>query len=108
MATQLPQPTETQTRQGDRMALGSIALAAVRCTVQYILLPFVLPFFGVAGTVSTVISAILSVLALGMIAFNIRDLWHTSWRYRYLGLGMVMAIVIGIFLVQDARILLGG
>jgi hypothetical protein len=95
-----------QTRRGDRMAIGSIVFAAVRCTVQYILLPFVLPFFGVAGTVSTIISMVLSVLALGVIVFNIRDLWRTSWRYRYLGLGVLMGIVIAIFLVQDVRMLL--
>lgn len=100
-------PTPEQRRKGDRMAMGSILFAATRCTIQYILLPFVLPFVGVSGTVSAVISIVLSLVALGFIAFNIRDLWHTGWRYRYLGLGIVMTIIIAIFLYQDMRVLFG-
>jgi FtsH-binding integral membrane protein len=102
-----PTPTPEQRRKGDRMAMGSILFAAVRCTIQYILLPFALPFVGVGGVVSAAISAVLSLVALGFIAFNIRDLWHTSWRYRYLGLGIGMTVVIAIFLYQDARVLFG-
>ncbi len=99
--------TPEQRRKGDRMALGSILFASVRCTIQYILLPFVLPLVGVGGAVSAAISAVLSLIALGFIIFNVRDLWHTSWRYRYLGLGIGMTVVIAIFLVQDARVLFG-
>jgi hypothetical protein len=42
-----------------------------------------------------------------MIAYNIRRLWSTSWRWRYLGLSVIMIGVIGLFLYTDAQFLMG-
>jgi hypothetical protein len=78
----------------------------VRCTIQYILLPFVLPFFGLGGNVGTGISIVIDLLALGMILFNLRRLWNTSWRYRYLALSVVMIALLAVFLYGDIRSLL--
>ncbi|MEX1071032.1 MAG: hypothetical protein WEC37_00240, partial [Anaerolineales bacterium] len=80
---------------------GSLLFVAVRCTLQYVLLPFVLPFMGLSNAISIVLSAIIDVIALGMIAYNIRRLWHTSWRTRYLVLSFIMVIIIGVFLYND-------
>jgi hypothetical protein len=86
---------------------GSMVFVAVRCTLQYIILPFVLPLVGLSGTLSVAISAIIDVVALGMIAYNIKRLWYTNWRWRYLGLSVVMILIIGLFLFLDIRILSG-
>ncbi len=104
--TAAPTPTENEIKQGDRALKRSIVFSATRCTIQYVLLPFVLPVIGVASTIGAAISAVLSLIALGTVWFNVRDLWHTSWKYRYLGMALVMTCVIAVFLYLDARVLM--
>lgn len=85
---------------------GYIVFVAIRCTLQYVLLPFVLPFVGLNDSVSVAISAVIDVVALGMIAYNIRRLWNTSWRWRYVALSVVMISILAVFLVKDFNFLL--
>lgn len=85
---------------------GYIVFVAIRCTLQYVLLPFVLPFIGLNDSVSVAISAVIDVIALGMIAYNIRRLWNTSWRWRYVALSVVMVTILAVFLVKDFNFLL--
>lgn len=99
-------PDEIDQR-SDRILGGSMALVAVRCTVQYVILPFVLPLFGLGNNVSVVLSTIVEVFSLGMISYNLIRLWHTGWRWRYLAISVVMAGIIGVFLYVDIRHWLG-
>jgi hypothetical protein len=54
------------------------------------------------------ISLALEVVAVAMIAYNIKVLWHTSWRVRYLALSAIFLLIIGIFTYMDLQILFGG
>lgn len=101
------QPTTAQLDRATKSLGGSLLLSAVRCTLQYIILPFLMPLLGLTGTVSTIISLILSIAAVGIILYNIIELWSTSWRWRYLGLGLVMLFILGVFLVDDLQALWG-
>lgn len=85
---------------------GYIVFVAIRCTLQYVLLPFVLPFIGLNNSVSVAISAVIDVIALGMIVYNIRRLWNTSWRWRYVALSVVMVSILAVFLIKDFNFLL--
>lgn len=96
-------PTPNEAKTSDRLMGGSLVFVAIRCTLQYVVLPFVLPFVGVSGGVSAVIAAAIDVLALGMIAYNIRRLWNTNWRWRYLALSFVMILILLVFLYQDYK-----
>jgi hypothetical protein len=87
---------------------GSLAFVAIRCTLQYIVLPFVLPILGIGTTFSVTFSAVLEIFALGMIAYNIYRLWHTDWRWRYMSFSSFIAFIILVFLYLDLRVLLGG
>jgi hypothetical protein len=100
-----PAPSAGEIKRGDRAFKQSLLFSATRCTIQYVLLPFVLPFIGVAGAIGAAIATALSLIALGTVWFNVRDLWHTSWRYRYLGMALVMTVIIVIFLAFDVRAL---
>jgi len=92
---------------GRRVLGGSMVVVAIRCTLQYVVLPFVLPFLGVGAQVSLWLSAVLEVFALGLMVYNVRRLWRTSWRWRYLGLSLVMGAVLVLFLVLDLQALFG-
>jgi hypothetical protein len=104
--SELTPPTQQQVRAADKYTGGYLAIVCVRCTLQYVLLPFVLPFFGLRGDIGTGISMVIDVIALGMITFNIWRLWNTSWRYRYLALSVVMIGIIAVFLYGDIRALM--
>jgi hypothetical protein len=96
-------PTSVGIKRSDRLMGGSLVFVAIRCTLQYILLPFVLPFFGLAGSWSVGIATAIDLLALGMIAYNVARLWNTSWRWRYLALSVVMVAILLVFLYQDYK-----
>jgi hypothetical protein len=103
--TPAEQPTTAEIKRGDRAMTRSIVFSATRCTIQYVLLPFVLPLFGLANSIGAAISLVLSGIALATVWYNVKDLWHTSWRYRYLGMAAVMSAIIALFVVLDIRAL---
>ena len=106
MRSERAEPNPAQVKGSDRSLAGYIVFVAIRCTLQYVVLPFMLPFVGLSGSVSLALSIAVDLLALGMIAYNIRRLWNTSWRWRYLALSVVMVGILLVFLVQDLRLLL--
>ena len=97
----ITEPSPAQLDRATKTLSGAIVLSAIRCTLQYILLPFVLPFLGFTGVVSTIIGFALSLLAVAIILYNMIVLWPTSWRWRYMGLGALMLMILGVFLYQD-------
>jgi hypothetical protein len=105
--SKLDAPSQEQIRRTDRYTGTYLLIVCVRCTIQYILLPFVLPFLGLSGSVATGVSMAIDLLALGMILYNVRRLWNTSWRYRYLALSVVMIAILVVFLVNDLRYFAG-
>lgn len=101
MKSELAKPSPAEVKRTDRLMGGSLLFVAIRCTLQYVLLPFVLPFMGLNDSISNGLSVIIDVIALGMIAYNIKRLWNTSWRWRYLALSVVMVAIIAVFLYND-------
>lgn len=101
MRSERAAPSPAEVKRTDRLMGGSLLFVAIRCTLQYVLLPFVLPFMGMNNSLSIGLSAIIDVIALAMIVFNIKRLWNTSWRWRYLALSVVMVTIIAIFLYND-------
>ena len=103
MATIDKAQEEADIQQGQKALRFPLIWVAVRCTLQYVILPFILPFFGLGGRFSFAVSAVLEVIALVMVTYNIRRLWGTSWRWRYLLLSTVTVAAIALFLYEDVR-----
>ncbi len=61
-----------------------IVLTAIRCTLLYILVPFVLPIVGISGAFSPLVNIVASFFGIGVILYNIKHLWYSNWRGRYL------------------------
>lgn len=104
--SELTPPTQQEIRRTDRYTGGYLLFVCVRCTIQYILLPFVLPLVGVRGNLATSLSLAIDVIALTVIVFNVYRLWNTSWRYRYLALSVVMVGILLVFMYHDIQALL--
>lgn len=103
--TEMNEPTSIQNQRASRAVTGSIIFSAIRCTVQYLLLPFVIPWLGITGTISAAASLILEILAIGVITYNIKVLWSTSWRWRYLPVALLMLGILGVFTYLDLQTL---
>ena len=93
---------------GDRDFAFAILLSALRCTAQYVLLPFVLPWLGVAASIPPWLTLALSAVALISLVRNLRYLWRMRYsrRWSYLGLALVVGIGLIIFVGVDLRALL--
>lgn len=106
MAELITPDTDADSRRATTVVGSSMVFVAIRCTLQYVILPFVLPFFGIGNALSAVLSLGIELFALGMIAYNIWRLWNTSWRWGYLAWSTLMVFIITVFLISDIRILM--
>jgi ABC-type iron transport system FetAB permease component len=109
-AYRVPGALETPLPAAAQKALTfGLLLSAVRCTLQYVLLPFVLPWVGLAASIPPWAMLVLSGIALASLSRNVRNLWrmHHARRWSYLGLAMVVGSALVVFMVVDVRSLLG-
>ena len=81
----------------------SVLVAAVRCTLMYIVLPFVLPVIGVASGVGPWIGLPISIAAIVAIMMSIRRFWRAdhSKRWHYTVLGTVVIGFMIFLIVKD-------
>lgn len=98
-----PLPSDAQ-----RALTFGLLLSAARCTVQYILLPFVLPWIGIASSIPPWITLVLGAVAIASLTRNVRSLWRTchARRWSYLAIALLVGGAIMVFMVMDVRALL--
>lgn len=110
----LVQPTQLNTeaeksaaKSGESAFNLSLAFAAVRCVIKYILLPFVLPILGVATNAAAPITLAINVVAIGSIIYSIRRFWQIGYvhRWRYLGFATVALVFLFAFVLFDLGVL---
>ena len=87
----------------------SILVAAFRCTLMYIVLPFVLPIIGVAANVGPWIGLPISIAAIIAITMSIRRFWRAdhSKRWHYTVLGTVVICFMAYLIVNDLTEIFG-
>lgn len=87
----------------------SLLVATVRCTLMYLVFPFVLPIIGVASGVGPWIGIPISVVAIVAISMSIRRFWRAdhSKRWHYTVLGTVVIGFMIVLIVKDVSDLLG-
>jgi ABC-type iron transport system FetAB permease component len=85
-----------------------LLLSAVRCTIQYILLPFVLPWIGIASSIPPWITLVLGTVAIASLTRNVRSLWrsHHARRWSYLAIALMVGAALVVFMAMDLRALL--
>lgn len=60
----------------------SIVISAVRCTLTYVVFPWVLPLLGVAGGVGPGIGLVIGTIAIGANIVSIRRFWANDHRWK--------------------------
>jgi hypothetical protein len=71
----------------------SLFISTCRCTLMYIVFPFVLPAVGIARGVGPIIGVIIGMLAIVSITYSIRRFWRANhskrWHYTIFGLSII-------------------
>lgn len=82
-------------------------VSGLRCIVQYVVLPFVLPWIGVGGTLPPWLTLILGMVAVAALVRNVRRLWAVrhAQRWTYLFMAGVVVASLVLFAVVDVRAL---
>ncbi len=68
---------------GERAFSISLFISATRCTLQYVLLPIVLPLIGLTTDISLPLVILLDLLAIAMLVRSLRYFWQTRHPRRF-------------------------
>lgn len=95
---------EAAVDQPERVFSQSILISAVRCTLTYVVFPFVAPIVGIASGIGSTIGLIVGTIAIVANVFSIRRFFKADHRYKWpvsaLNAGIIVLLVI--LLVIDA------
>lgn len=91
------------TQNAERAFSLSLLFSGVRCILQYVMLPFILPIIGIAGDFSVVISLIVNTMALAGIIYSLRTFFKVNYRHkwRYVPIATVAIILLVAFMILD-------
>jgi hypothetical protein len=97
-------------KKSERVMGYSLAFSAIRCILQYIVLPFILPVLGIAAGWALGLTMIVNVAAIIAIVASVRRMWQISYshRWRYMALAVPAFLLLVSFLVLDISVLVRG
>jgi hypothetical protein len=76
----------------------SVLVSAVRCTLMYLVFPFLLPALGIAAGVGPVIGMIIGAIAIVAIVASMRRFWRADhkarWTYTLFGGAIIVALLV--------------
>ncbi len=101
-------PHESPTR-AERAFSMSMLISAVRCTLTYVVLPFVTPFLGLAPGVGPGLGIGIGVVAIGANVYSLRRFWRVGHRLRRPITVLHVAVIafLLVLIALDLRELLG-
>lgn len=86
----------------------SIIVSGIRCTLAYVVLPFVTPFLGLAPGVGPALGIVIAVVAIIANVASMRRFWRVQhpWRRPITALHLVVIAFMVLLIVLDMRTLL--
>jgi len=86
----------------------SMMISALRCTLTYVILPFVVPAVGFAKGVGPVVGITIGVVAMVCDVFAIRRFFAVDhrWRWHFTGIVLCVMCLLTVLLVRDVANLL--
>ncbi|MGI9604346.1 MAG: hypothetical protein ACR2QE_20875 [Acidimicrobiales bacterium] len=102
------EPTADSDEQAQRTFSTSILVSAVRCTLTYVIFPFVAPIIGVASGVTSGSGIVVGVVAIVFNVLSIKRFWKADHRWKWpmtvLNVSVIVLLVI-LFAVDLAALL---
>lgn len=98
-------PTIVSEESATRVFSTSVMISAVRCTLAYVVFPWLLPALGVAGGVGPGIGLAVGVVAIGFNIASIRRFHRSGHRMRWpiTGLNLTVIVMLGVLALGDLR-----
>lgn len=87
----------------------SIIVSGIRCTLTYVVLPFIAPWIGLAPGVGPVVGLIVGTIAIAANIFSIRRFWRADhrWKVHATVLHAAVLLLLSILMILDIRQLVG-
>lgn len=101
-----PETDDTDNPEGQKAenVMGlSLVFSGIRCTLQYAILPFVLPLIGVASAWAVGLTLVVNVVAIVALVGSVRHMWRINYRHkwRYFAIAVPAFVVLVAFFVLD-------
>jgi len=81
MTTVDPTPATTTAR-AERIFSTSVVISAIRCSLSYVILPWLAPLLGWQGVLGPVVGIVLGAVAIAANLWSIRRFWSSGHRLR--------------------------
>jgi hypothetical protein len=100
---------ETEGERAQRIFSISIMISAVRCTLTYVVLPWIAPLVGIASGVGPAMGVVVGLVAIFFNGLSIRRFWRARhpWRYRVGALNAGIIVLLVVLVSIDLADLLG-
>jgi hypothetical protein len=81
----------------------SMLISAIRCTLTYVVFPFVVPAVGFATGVGPILGIVIGLVAMTCDVFTIRRFFAVDhkWRWHFSAVAMSVIGLLSVLLVQD-------
>ena len=88
---------------------ASLAVSAIRCTLTYLVFPFVLPLVGISAGLDGPAGLVLGPIAIAANGYSIHRFWSSDHRLRLPVMLVNVVFIVGltILLIGDARSVFG-
>ena len=105
----IPEGQTATERAAERAFSTSVLVSATRCTLTYLVLPFLLPALGLAAGVGPAIGIPVGLVAIASNVATIRRFWAADhrWRWAYTALALTVIALLLVLLVEDISSLVG-
>jgi hypothetical protein len=96
-------PAHVSARQAETAFQKSMLISGVRCTLTYIVFPFVLPAFGIVTEVGPALGIAIGSVALVSDVYSIRRFFAADhrWRWHFSAIALCVIGLLTVLLVQD-------
>lgn len=105
--------TETLAEQRDDQAESvfskSVLISGIRCTLTYVIFPFVAPLIGITASVGAIVGVSIGIIAIVFNVLSIRRFFKADHPYKWWASAMNAAVIILLIIlfVVDTSTLLG-
>ena len=81
----------------------SMLISATRCTLTYVIFPFVLPFVGIATGIGPLLGVVIGTIAMTCDVFTIRRFFEVDhrWRWQVSAIALCVIGLLTVLLVED-------
>ncbi len=101
--TSTPTGSAADQLEASRVFSVSILISAIRCTLTYVVFPWILPLVGIASGVGPAIGVVVGVVAIVANVFSIRRFRRSThaWRRPLMALNSAVIVLLVILVVVD-------